>query len=442
VITGDLGAAVRAAVSAARAAGELPGPSGPDEVPVAGSWRPVPPAAGGGPGHYATSLPFRLAGPARLTPAHVAAVLAARLRPDAGRGAQPGVLISAVTPTGDGYLSVTVSHDALARLALRICAAGPGCARTDALRGRALTAPRDARLAAAGGWAQAAQLLARELDGRLAAAAGADVTWTSRPDADVTGRSLGSAGLAGGGRGSGGRGSAGLAGGGREGTGREGTGPEGAGPEGAGLEGAKLGDGGRSPVAAAIEFAGEDAIRLALSRVLDAGRIAAAPRLREAVAHRVGNPAYAVQYAHAHAASAVRQAADLGFPKGDAEWFVPRLLAHPRELALLDALCWLPERVAGAARRRQPPVLTAYLEDLAGTYFDWQEHCPLAQPGTFPPGEPPVTGPPVTGPPVTGPPGDGPGSPAFAARLWLADAARTVLGTGLGLLGVTAPSRR
>ena len=35
----------------------------------------------------------------------------------------------------------------------------------------------------------------------------------------------------------------------------------------------------------------------------------------------------------------------------------PRLLAHPSERALLDAMSWLPERVAGAARRGQPHVL-------------------------------------------------------------------------------------
>ena len=93
-------------------------------------------------------------------------------------------------------------------------------------------------------------------------------------------------------------------------------------------------------------------------------------------------------------------------------------------------MSWLPERVAGAARRHQPHVLTAYLEDLAGTYFDWQECCPLAQPGVFPPGPPGEPAP------------EGAGSPLLAARLWLADAARTTLGAGLGLLGVSAPGRR
>ena len=148
-------------------------------------------------------------------------------------------------------------------------------------------------------------------------------------------------------------------------------------------------------------------------------------------AQHLGNPAYAVRYAHAHAASALRQAADLGLPGPDAERFQPCLLAHPSEQVLLDAMSWLPERVAGAARRRQPHVVAAYLEDLAGRYFDWQEACPVRAPGSVPPGPPDLA-------PGSGPP---PGGELIQARLQLASAARTALGTGLGLLGIAAPGR-
>jgi arginyl-tRNA synthetase len=148
-------------------------------------------------------------------------------------------------------------------------------------------------------------------------------------------------------------------------------------------------------------------------------------------AQYLGNPAYAVRYAHAHAASALRQAADLGLPELDVERFQPCLLAHPSERVLLDAMSWLPERVAGAARRRQPHVVAAYLEDLAGRYFDWQEACPVMRPGSVPPG--PADPVPAGGPPA--------GGELIQARLQLASAARTVLGTGLRLLGITAPSR-
>jgi arginyl-tRNA synthetase len=112
--------------------------------------------------------------------------------------------------------------------------------------------------------------------------------------------------------------------------------------------------------------------------------------------------------------------------------FQPRLLAHPREQALLDAMSWLPERVAGAARRGQPHVLAGYLEELSGTYLDWQECCSLSQPGAFPPGPDQPAGPHQAA---------GAGQPLRQARLMLVSAARTVLGTGLGLLGVAAPDR-
>ena len=385
MITRDLGAAITAAAVGAMEDGELPVLSLPAGLPAAGSWRPAPPGAGGGPGTYATPVPFLLAGPLRQDPARIAVVLAARLPPDD--------LISSATATGHGYLSLMVSREALARLAVRISQAGTGCARSEALRGQALTAPRDAGLASARNWDQAAERLAAELTGRLAAAAGADVSWAGGPPPATGSRSPANA-----------------------------SPPPAVGPPAEGPPAS-------SPVAGAIAFAGEDAIRLALSRHLQAARIPAPPSPRGAAARHLGNPAYAVRYAHAHAASAVRQAADLGFPKGDAERFQPRLLAHPRELALLDAMSWLPERVAGAARRHQPHVLTAYLEDLAGTYFDWQESCPLTQPGVFPPGPPGELAP------------EGTGSPQFQARLWLAEAARTTLGAGLGLLGVAAPGR-
>jgi arginyl-tRNA synthetase len=139
-----------------------------------------------------------------------------------------------------------------------------------------------------------------------------------------------------------------------------------------------------------------------------------------------------VRYAHAHAASILRWSAHLGLPAADAAQFQPRLLAHPREQALLDAMSWLPERVAGAARRGQPHVLAGYLEELSGTYLDWQECCSLSQPGAFPPGPDQPAGPHQAA---------GTGQPLRQARLMLVSAARTVLGTGLGLLGVAAPDR-
>ncbi len=121
------------------------------------------------------------------------------------------------------------------------------------------------------------------------------------------------------------------------------------------------------PVAQALAYAGEETVRFVLSRLTSGVPRPPGPGLdpRGMAAQHLGNPAYAVRYAHAHAASALRQAADVGLPGPDAGRFQPCLLAHPSERALLDAMSWLPERVAGAARRRQPHVVACYLEELA-----------------------------------------------------------------------------
>ncbi|MGI8446980.1 MAG: DALR anticodon-binding domain-containing protein [Streptosporangiaceae bacterium] len=237
-----------------------------------------------------------------------------------------------------------------------------------------MTAPRDAGLSRAPDWRAARERLHGEMAGRMAEAAGAEVTWTPPRPGDRAG----------------------------------------------------------GPAAEAIAYAGEDAVRFALSRLAGGVPRPPGPDLdpRALAAQQLGNPAYAVRYAHAHAASALRQAADLGLPGPGAERFQPCLLAHPSEQVLLDAMSWLPERVAGAARRRQPHVVAAYLEELASGYFDWQEACPVMGPGSVPPRTDPR---PAARPPA--------GGELIQARLQLASAAQTVLATGLQLLGIAAPGR-
>ncbi|MGI8446979.1 MAG: hypothetical protein ACR2MP_07335 [Streptosporangiaceae bacterium] len=129
-MTGDLTAALAAAAAMAVAAGDLPGDGGLGRHPglAVGTWRPVPSDAGGGPGRYATTLPFILARRLEAGPARVAALLAAALRPGPGNAG-----ISDVRVTGDGYLSLTVPPGTMARLAVRITEAGPGCAQSVAL---------------------------------------------------------------------------------------------------------------------------------------------------------------------------------------------------------------------------------------------------------------------------------------------------------------------
>ena len=163
------------------------------------------------------------------------------------------------------------------------------------------------------------------------------------------------------------------------------------------------------PVVSAVAYAGPDAVRFALARMPPG---AAAPEPALVARHVLANPAYAVPYAHAAAAAVLRWAAALGTsPAG----FRPRLLAElsgSEELALLDVLSWLPERVAVAARRGRPDEFAGYLEELAARTIDTMN---------------------TTGFTTI--------SSISSERLWLADAARTALATGLGLLGVGAPSR-
>uniref|UniRef100_UPI0026217819 DALR anticodon-binding domain-containing protein n=1 Tax=Trebonia sp. TaxID=2767075 RepID=UPI0026217819 len=219
--------------------------------------------------------------------------------------------------------------------------------------GVTLAAPPPADLPAAPSWEVARAELAAELTVRLAAAAGATVTAPRYPERSLPSpkRSL--------------------------------------------------------PVAAAIAFAGPDAVRFSLARAAPGRpvRIEAA----EIARHVPGNPAYAVRYAHARAASGVRWAASTGSTAA-----VPRRPpADPGELALLDALSWLPERVAVAARRGRPDEFARYLEELASVTIATLTSA--AEPGGA----------------------RAPGSD----RLALASAAQAALAAGLGLLGVSAPDR-
>ena len=307
---------------------------------------------GPAPGSYASHLPFRLARPGQ-DPRDVAAALA-------WLAGEPW--IAAAEVTGPGFLTVTVTHDTLAGLAVRIAQAGPACAYSDALRGRTVPAVPPTgppgRLAAAPDWPQAQAAFAAQLTARLAAAAGATVF----SDAE--------------------RGSV---------------------PAPAPLPAAWPGTG---PVAAAVAYAGADAVRFALARVPPGGE---PPDTAVVARHVLANPAYAVRYAHAAAAAVLRWAAALGTrPAG----FTPRLLAEPGELALLDALSWLPERVAMAARRGRPDEFAGYLEELAARTMETMSMTSFTTVSSI-----------------------------SSERLWLADAARTGLAASLELLGIGTPGR-
>jgi arginyl-tRNA synthetase len=153
-----------------------------------------------------------------------------------------------------------------------------------------------------------------------------------------------------------------------------------------------------------MAFAGADAVRFALARAIPGKPVRIDPV--SVARNSLDNPAYAVRYAHARAVSGLRWAAALT-KSGEAA--LPCLPADPVGLVLLDALSWLPERAAVAARRGRPDEFARYLEELASAT--------------------------IAALPFVG--------PADNERLALiqatAQAARTALATGLGLLGVDAP---
>jgi arginyl-tRNA synthetase len=302
----------------------------------------------GVPGQYASSVAFAF-GERR---SQLAARIADRLTETDG--------IARAEITGPAFITVTIAPEELAAQADRIVAAGPACAASDALSGVLVPAPPAGDPLAKASWEEARAALAAQLTAQLAAAAGATVA----PQESME-RTVSSPGP------------------------RTATIPE---------------------VAGAVAFAGADAVRFSLARAVP-GRPVVIDGLIIA-RHVLENPAYAVRYAHARAASGVRWAATsrtvpLGRP------VVRRHQpADPGELVLLDALSWLPERVATAARRGRPDEFARYLEELANATISALIRA--GDPGT---------------------------ARAPSGRLALAKAARTGLAAGLGLLGVGAPGR-
>jgi arginyl-tRNA synthetase len=339
---------------------------------AAGGNQPADPGlrSAGGPGRYASSVAFELG----RNPREIARHLASQLTREPW--------IAHVDVTGPGYLTFTVTPETLTALPDRIAEAGPDSARSDALRGVTLQAPPAADLLAAATWEEARAALAAELTVRLAAAAGATVTASSYPERTrepPQAHSLSPAGAGATVRSEEERGEAATIGEPHE---AEGT------------------------TAAAIAFAGPDAVRFALARAVPGRPVRIDPA--KIARYLPDNPPYAVRYAHARAASGVRWAATLGAEA------VPRCPpADPGELALLDALSWLPERVATAARRGRPDEFARYLEELASITIATLSSA--SHPGSA----------------------RAPGTD----RLALARAARAGLAASLGLLGASAPDR-
>ena len=162
-----------------------------------------------------------------------------------------------------------------------------------------------------------------------------------------------------------------------------------------------------------VDMAGVDAVRYTLNRypvdsplTLD---------IDEITRQSSDNPVFYVQYAHARISSLLRNAAELGIDRGVS--YDPGLLSHERENDLLLTLAHYPAVVAAAAELREPHRVARYLEELAGDYHRFYDACRVL------------------------PMGDEEATDVHRARLWLMDATRIVLSSGLGLLGVGAPER-
>jgi arginyl-tRNA synthetase len=126
------------------------------------------------------------------------------------------------------------------------------------------------------------------------------------------------------------------------------------------------------------------------------------------------NPVFYLQYAHARIASILRKAAEGGLalaPGGGGVDLTP--LTHPNEQALAKELLRFPAVLAEAAEGRAPQKVATYLRDVATAFSAFYRDSRII-------GEAPALA---------------------AARLHLAEAARTVLANGLAVLGVSAPER-
>jgi arginyl-tRNA synthetase len=164
-----------------------------------------------------------------------------------------------------------------------------------------------------------------------------------------------------------------------------------------------------------VDWIGVDAARYSLARVPTDSTLTLDIDVLTSQTNE--NPVFYVQYAHARMSSVARNAAELGIDKGAAEDFKPELLSTEWENQLLGRLGQFPGVLAAAGELREAHRVARYLEELARDYHRFYDNCRI-----LPRGDEEVTD-------------------LTRARLWLAEATRTVVANGLGLLGVSAPER-
>lgn len=311
MVTADLDRELASSVAALVAAGRLPAAA--TAVTIAGTWRPAP---DGEPASYATAVTFEIGRLAAIAPVTLAAALAEWLR------ALPW--IKAAGPSGDGYLTITVTPQAQAASAAWMVMAGLTCAQSTILRGAPATVGPWPNPATATSWRHAWREQADAMIGRLAQAAGASATVLSERERGTTGE-----------------------------------------PPARSLQ---------PPVHAAVAYFGVDSVRYRLARTLPDE--AARPSRIVRPGLRTADPLYPVQHAHAAAASTLRWAGELQLDKPDPGERTGELLRSPAERTMLGLLSFLPVRVAAAARRGRPDELPRYLERLSAGWLECQQAAP------------------------------------------------------------------
>lgn len=125
------------------------------------------------------------------------------------------------------------------------------------------------------------------------------------------------------------------------------------------------------------------------------------------------NPVFYVQYAHARICSILRSAEENKIALPSASDVDLSLIVHPSEIELIKKLGEWPELVERSAVNYEPHRLTGYAMDLAALFHAFYRDCRVL----------------------------GEAADITAARLVLAQAAKTVLSNVLGMLGISAPER-
>ncbi len=125
------------------------------------------------------------------------------------------------------------------------------------------------------------------------------------------------------------------------------------------------------------------------------------------------NPVYYLQYAHARMRSLQRFAADAGVVRRPLAEVDLSVIEHPTELELLREADRLREEIAEAATRRAPHRVVAFGYEFAGAFHKFYNDCRIVTDD----------------------------AELTQARLWLVEAAKSVIQAVLGILGISAPEQ-